>query len=84
MLRACLTPLLTMFGMDVAALLSGTVIVEVVFNLNGLGQWAITAVTSDDIPSVLAITVLGAVAVTVANLIVDILYVYVNPRIRYR
>lgn len=83
-LRSCLTPLLTMFGMDVAALVSGTVIVEVVFNLNGLGQWAITAVTSDDIPSVLAITVLGAVAVTVANLIVDILYVYVNPRIRYR
>jgi peptide/nickel transport system permease protein len=73
-----------MFGMDVAALVSGTVIVEVVFNLNGLGQWAITAVTSDDIPSVLAITVLGAVVVTVANLIVDILYVYVNPRIRYR
>lgn len=83
-LRACLTPILTMFGMDVAALVSGTVIVEVVFNLNGLGQWAVQAVSSDDIPSVLAVTVLGAVVVTVANLIVDVLYAYVDPRIRYQ
>jgi peptide/nickel transport system permease protein len=82
-LRACITPILTMFGMDLAALVSGTVIVEVVFNLNGLGQWIVTSVTSDDIPSVLAVTVLAALAVMVANLIVDILYAYVDPRIRY-
>jgi peptide/nickel transport system permease protein len=82
-LRACLTPILTMFGMDVAALVSGTVIVEVVFNLNGLGQWVVQSVTSDDIPSVLAVTVLAALAVMVANLIVDILYAYVDPRVRY-
>jgi peptide/nickel transport system permease protein len=82
-LRACLTPILTMFGMDLAALVSGTVIVEVVFNLNGLGQWVVQSVTSDDIPSVLAVTVLAALAVMVANLIVDILYAYVDPRVRY-
>jgi peptide/nickel transport system permease protein len=82
-LRACITPILTMFGMDLAALVSGTVIVEVVFNLNGLGQWVVQAVASDDIPSVLAVTVLAALAVMVANLIVDILYAYVDPRIRY-
>jgi peptide/nickel transport system permease protein len=82
-LRACITPILTMFGMDVAALVSGTVIVEVVFNLNGLGQWVVQSVTSDDIPSVLAVTVLAALAVMVANLIVDILYAYVDPRVRY-
>ena len=81
-LRACLTPILTMFGMDLAALVSGTVIVEVVFNLNGLGQWVVVSVNSDDIPSVLAVTVLAALAVMVANLIVDILYAYVDPRIR--
>jgi peptide/nickel transport system permease protein len=82
-LRASLTPTLTMFGMDLAALVSGTVIVEVVFNLNGVGQWAVQAVLSDDIPSVLAVTLVAALAVMLANLIVDILYVYVNPRIRY-
>jgi len=82
-LRACITPILTMFGMDLAALVSGTVIVEVVFNLNGLGQWVVQSVTSDDIPSVLAVTVLAALAVMVANLIVDILYAYVDPRVRY-
>jgi len=83
-LRACITPILTMFGMDLAALVSGTVIVEVVFNLNGLGQWVVQSVTSDDIPSVLAVTVLAALAVMVANLIVDILYAYVDPRVRYQ
>jgi peptide/nickel transport system permease protein len=82
-LRACITPILTMFGMDLAALVSGTVIVEVVFNLPGLGQWIVQSVTSDDIPSVLAVTVLAALAVMVANLIVDILYAYVDPRVRY-
>ncbi|HEY6480977.1 MAG TPA: ABC transporter permease [Streptosporangiaceae bacterium] len=82
-LRACITPILTMFGLDLAALVSGTVIVEVVFNLNGLGQWIVQSVESDDIPSVLAVTVLAALAVMVANLIVDILYAYVDPRIRY-
>ena len=82
-LRACITPVLTMFGMDLAALVSGTVIVEVVFNLNGLGQWVVQSVSSDDIPSVLAVTVLAALAVMVANLIVNILYAYIDPRIRY-
>jgi peptide/nickel transport system permease protein len=72
-----------MFGMDLAALVSGTVIVEVVFNLNGVGQWAVQAVLSDDIPSVLAVTLVAALAVMLANLVVDVLYVYVNPRIRY-
>jgi peptide/nickel transport system permease protein len=82
-LRACITPILTMFGMDLAALVSGTVIVEVVFNLDGLGQWVVQSVSSDDIPSVLAVTVLAALAVMMANLIVDILYAYIDPRIRY-
>jgi peptide/nickel transport system permease protein len=82
-LRACITPILTMFGMDLAALVSGTVIVEVVFNISGLGQWVVQSVTSDDIPSVLAVTVLAALAVMVANLIVDILYAYVDPRVRF-
>ena len=82
-LRAALTPVLTMFGMDIAALAGGAVIVEVVFNLNGVGQWAVQAVFTDDIPSVFAVTILAALAVTLANLVVDVLYMYVDPRIRF-
>jgi peptide/nickel transport system permease protein len=81
-LRAALTPMLTMVGMDIAGLISGTVVVEYVFNLNGLGQFAINSVLNDDIPSVLAVTLLGALAVTVGNLIVDVLYIYLDPRLR--
>ena len=81
-LRAALTPMITMVGMDIAGLVSGTVVVEVVFNLNGLGQFAINSVLADDIPSVLAITLLGALTVTIINLIVDVLYVYLDPRLR--
>jgi peptide/nickel transport system permease protein len=82
-LRAAITPTLTMLGMDIAGLVSGSVIIEVVFNLNGVGQWAISAVSSDDIPSVLAVTLLGAVLVVAANLVVDVLYAYLDPRIHY-
>jgi peptide/nickel transport system permease protein len=81
-LRAALTPLLTMVGMDLAGLISGTVVVEYVFNLNGLGQFALNSVLNDDIPSVLAVTLIGALAVTVGNLVTDVLYVYVDPRLR--
>lgn len=82
-LRASLTPTLTMLGMDIAGLVSGSVIVEVVFNLNGVGQWAISAIGNDDIPSVLAVTLLGAFAVILANLLVDVLYAYLDPRVHY-
>jgi peptide/nickel transport system permease protein len=81
-LRAALTPMITMVGMDIAGLVSGTVVVEVVFNLNGLGQFAINSVLADDIPSVLAVTLLGALTVTIANLVVDVVYVYLDPRLR--
>ena len=81
-LRAALTPMITMVGMDIAGLVSATVVIEVVFNLNGLGQFAINSVLADDIPSVLAVTLLGALTVTIVNLIVDVLYVYLDPRLR--
>jgi peptide/nickel transport system permease protein len=81
-LRAALTPMLTMVGMDIAGLISGVVVVEYVFNLGGVGQFALNSVLNDDIPSVLAVTLLGALAVTVCNLIIDVLYYYVDPRLR--
>jgi peptide/nickel transport system permease protein len=81
-LRASLTPMVTMFGMDLAGLLGSTVIVEQVFNLQGIGQFAVESVFDGDLPSVLAVTLIVAVGITLANLVVDLLYAVLDPRVR--
>jgi peptide/nickel transport system permease protein len=82
-LRASLTPVVTMFGMDIALLIGGAVITETVFNIQGLGAWAVDAVSSNDLPAVIGVTIVLAFAVTFMNLVVDILYAYLDPRVRY-
>jgi peptide/nickel transport system permease protein len=82
-LRASLTPVVTLIGLDLGALLGGAVITETVFNLQGVGQWAVNSVFQGDLPVVLAVTVIVAIAVTLMNLIVDIVYAYLDPRVRY-
>jgi peptide/nickel transport system permease protein len=82
-LRASLTPVVTLIGLDLGALLGGAVITETVFNLQGIGQWAVNSVFQGDLPVVLAVTVVVAIAVTMMNLIVDIVYAYLDPRVRY-
>ena len=82
-LRASLTPVVTLVGLDLGALLGGAVITETVFNLQGIGQWAVASVFQGDLPVVLAVTVVVAIAVTLMNLIVDIVYAYLDPRVRY-
>ena len=82
-LRASLTPVVTMFGMDLGLLLGGALITEKVFNLPGLGFWVVQSVTNKDFPVVAAVTIVAALAVTVMNLIVDVLYAYLDPRVRY-
>jgi peptide/nickel transport system permease protein len=82
-LRSALTPVVTMFGMDFAFLLGGAVVVEVVFQLPGLGLYAITALTVNDFPPVMGVTVLGAVFIVIANLVVDVVYAFLDPRVRY-
>jgi peptide/nickel transport system permease protein len=82
-LRASLTPVVTLIGLDLGALLGGAVITETVFNLQGVGQWAVGSVFQGDLPVVLAVTVVVAIAVTLMNLIVDIVYAYLDPRVRY-
>jgi len=82
-LRASLTPVVTLIGLDVGALLGGAVITETVFNLQGVGQWAVNSVFQGDLPVVMAVTVVVAIAVTLMNLIVDIVYAYLDPRVRY-
>ncbi|HJU02861.1 MAG TPA: ABC transporter permease [Actinomycetes bacterium] len=82
-LRASLTPVVTLIGLDLGALLGGAVITETVFNLQGVGQWAVLSVFQGDLPVVLAVTVVVAIAVTMMNLVVDIVYAYLDPRVRY-
>jgi peptide/nickel transport system permease protein len=81
--RASLTPVVTLIGLDLGALLGGAVITETIFNLQGIGQWAVNSVFQGDLPAVLAVTVVVALAVTLCNLIVDIVYAYLDPRVRY-
>ncbi|UQU65204.1 ABC transporter permease [Couchioplanes caeruleus] len=81
-LRAALTPLLTIFGLDFGLLLGGAVLTEQVFSLPGLGKYAVDAITNNDLPKVLGVTMMAALFVVVANLIVDLLYAVVDPRVR--
>ncbi|HEY7659892.1 MAG TPA: ABC transporter permease [Actinomycetota bacterium] len=82
-LRAALTPVVTMFGLDLAGVLAGSFITETIFNLPGIGQYAVNAISTNDFPSVMGVTIFGAFFIAVANLLVDIAYAYVDPRVRY-
>jgi peptide/nickel transport system permease protein len=82
-LRASLAPVVTLFGIDIALLIGGAVITETVFNLQGLGSWAVQAVFSADLPAVLGVTLVLSFAVAIMNLVVDLLYAYLDPRVRY-
>jgi peptide/nickel transport system permease protein len=80
--RAGLTPIVTSAGLDLAGLLGGAVITEYIFSLPGLGRVAIGAVTDYDLPTITAAVLVAAVFVIIANLVVDILYAVVDPRVR--
>ncbi len=82
-LRASLTPVVTMFGMDVALLVSGAVITETVFNIQGLGNFAVRAAAGADLPAITGVVVVVSMAVALMNLLVDVVYAYLDPRVRY-
>lgn len=81
-LRAALTPLVTMAGLDFAALLAGAVITESVFSFQGLGLLAVRSNQNKDLPTLVALVLLAGAVVIVMNIIVDILYAAIDPRIR--
>jgi peptide/nickel transport system permease protein len=81
-LRAGLTPIVTAAGIDLATLLGGAVITEQVFSLPGIGKLAIESVVDADLPVITGTVLLAATFVIVANLIVDILYAVIDPRVR--
>ncbi len=81
-MRAALTPLVTMAGLDFAGLLGGAIITESVFNFNGLGKLVVDANVSYDLPTLIGLVVLLGSFVIVANIIVDVLYAVIDPRVR--
>jgi peptide/nickel transport system permease protein len=81
-LRAALTPLVTMAGLDLAALMGGAIITETVFNYPGLGKLAVTATLTLDLPVTVGIVLLLAAFVILANILVDVLYAVIDPRVR--
>ena len=82
-LRNALIPIVTLLGLDIAALMSGVVLTETVFNWPGLGRLAVQAVFDLDIPLVAGTVLFSAVLVLVANLAVDLLYGVIDPRVRH-
>jgi ABC-type dipeptide/oligopeptide/nickel transport system permease component len=81
-LRNSLIPVLTVLGPLTAALLTGSFVVEYVFALPGMGRYFITAVTDRDYPLIMAVTMVYTALLVGANLLVDVLYGYADPRIR--
>jgi peptide/nickel transport system permease protein len=82
-LRAAIVPVITIFGLDLAGLLAGTIFTETIFDIDGMGRWAIKALKAPvDFPVVAATVLVAAVIVVLANLVVDILYSIIDPRVR--
>jgi peptide/nickel transport system permease protein len=81
-LRNALIPIVTLLGLDIAALMSGVVLTETVFNWPGLGRLAVQAVFALDIPLVAGTVLFSAVLVLAANLVVDLLYGFIDPRVQ--
>jgi peptide/nickel transport system permease protein len=81
-LRSALTPVVTQFGIDLGTLVGGVIVTETVFSLPGLGKVSIDAINQQDLPVIIGIVLFGATAIVIANILVDIAYVILDPRVR--
>jgi peptide/nickel transport system permease protein len=81
-LRNSLIPIVTLFGLDVGVLLGGSILVEAIFNLDGVGRYAFESLQSLDLPPIMAVTLFGAFFVVLFNALADIAYAYLDPRVR--
>ncbi|HET6213475.1 MAG TPA: ABC transporter permease [Micromonosporaceae bacterium] len=81
-LRAAITPIVTIAGLDIGGALGGTVITETTFGIQGLGRTAVEAVRGGDLPTVMATVLISAAFIVVANIVVDVLYALIDPRVR--
>jgi peptide/nickel transport system permease protein len=81
-LRAALTPIVTQFGLDVGTLIGGAIVTEQIFGLTGLGWEAIKAISNQDLPLIIGVVIIASAGVITANLLVDIGYAILDPRVR--
>jgi peptide/nickel transport system permease protein len=81
-LRSALTPIITIFGLDLGLLLGGAVLTESTYSLPGIGKYAYDGIVANDLPKVLGVTLIAAVFIILANLVVDVLYAVIDPRVR--
>ncbi len=81
-LRAALSPVVTQFGIDLGTLLGGIIVTETVFGLPGLGQQIVQAITRQDQPVIIGFVILASFFIVVANIVVDLLYAVLDPRVR--
>ncbi|CAB4768771.1 unannotated protein [freshwater metagenome] len=81
-MRQALIPIVTIAGLDFAGLLGGAIITESVFSLPGMGRMSIRAVVDSDLPVLVGTTMIAAVFIVLANVIVDIAYGFLDPRVR--
>jgi peptide/nickel transport system permease protein len=81
-LRAAIVPVVTIFGLDLAGLLAGTVFTERIFNIDGIGNMAIAAINDQNFPIISTTVLFAATMVVIANIVVDILYTVIDPRVR--
>jgi ABC-type dipeptide/oligopeptide/nickel transport system permease component len=83
-LRNALLPVVTVVGLQTGFLLSGAVLTETIFAWPGVGRWTVQAISSNDIPVVQAGVLIFATVFVFVNLLVDVSYAWLDPRIRYR
>lgn len=81
-LRSALTPVVTQFGIDFATALGGAILTESVFGLPGLGRESVQAIDNQDLPVIVGIVIVAAAAVILANILVDMMYAVLDPRVR--
>ena len=81
--RAAITPIVTVLGLDIGILLGGAILTESVFNIPGIGRYAFDAIEAADLPAIQGTVLFAAFFIIVANLVVDIAYAFLDPRVRY-
>jgi peptide/nickel transport system permease protein len=82
-LRSAITPIVTAAGLDIGILFGGAILTETVFNIPGIGRLAYDSIVNSDLPMIQGTVLLGAFFIVTANLVVDVAYAFVDPRVRY-
>jgi peptide/nickel transport system permease protein len=81
-LRAAMAPIVTIYGLDLAALLAGTIFTEFIFQLRGIGRMALDAVGTQDLPVLVGTVLFAAFVIVLMNIVTDVVYSFIDPRVR--